>query len=130
LAKSKEAKEQLNIKQEDYNDVVGFIGLEKGNKYLVFKTKDIFAKRNKGARCDESGKEKTMAKLNKIIGKDVYTKESTKAQKNEDGIVIHEAIGQPELCVLQEFLLRYFNKTKKNDKIWFVTPEMAIYQKF
>jgi hypothetical protein len=130
LAKTPQAKEQLNIKQADYNETVGFIGYEKNNKYLVFKTKDVFAKRNKGARCDESGKEKTMNKLNQIIGKDVYTKETTKAQKNEDGEVINEAIGQPELCVLQEFILRYFNKTERNGKIWFVTPEMAMYQKF
>ena len=69
LAKSKEAKDLLNVKNEDYNETVGFIGYEKNNKYLVFKTKDVFAKRNKGARCDESGKEKTMTKLNQIIGK-------------------------------------------------------------
>ena len=130
LAKSKEAKDLLNVKNEDYNETVGFIGYEKNNKYLVFKTKDVFAKRNKGARCDESGKEKTMTKLNQIIGKDVYTKETTKAKKNEDGEIIEEAVGQTELCVFQEFILRYFNKIKRNNKIWFVTPEIAIFQKF
>ena len=31
--------------------------------------------------------------------------------------------------VLEEILLRYFNKIKKNNKKWFLTPEMAIYYK-
>jgi hypothetical protein len=37
---------------------------------------------------------------------------------------------QTELCVLEEFILRYFEKTNKDDKIWFITPEMALYHKF
>jgi hypothetical protein len=122
--KDKEKDDDIN-----YNEIVGFIGYEKNNKYLVFKTKDVFAKRNKGARCDEAGKEKTMIKLNKIIGKEIYTKESTKAKKNKS-VVLEEAVGQFELCVLQEFILRFFNKINKDGKTWFTTPEMAILEKF
>ena len=124
IIKDKEKDEDAN-----YNEIVGFIGYEKNNKYLVFKTKDVFAKRNKGARCDEAGKEKTLLKLNKIVGKEIYTKESTKVKKNK-GVVLEEAVGQLELCVLQEFILRFFNKTNKDNKIWFVSPEMAISEKF
>ena len=129
LAKSKEAKEILKNRESEYNETVGFIGYKKGNKGLVFKTKDMLAKRNTGARCDESGKDKTMTKLNKILGEEIYTKESTRAYKDADGN-LHDAISQTELCVLQEFLLRFFNKIKKDGKIWFVTPEMALYFKF
>ena len=89
----------------------------------------MLAKRNTGARCDESGKDKTMTKLNKILGEEIYTKESTRAYKDADGN-LHDAISQTELCVLQEFILRFFNKIKKDGKIWFVTPEMALYFKF
>jgi hypothetical protein len=124
IIKDKEKDEEVN-----YNDIVGFIGYEKNNKYLVFKTKDVFAKRNKGARCDEAGKEKTLIKLNKIVGKEIYTKESTKVKKNK-GVVLEEAVGQLELCVLQEFILRFFNEINKDTKTWFVTPEMAISEKF
>jgi hypothetical protein len=126
IASSKEAKEYLTLTISDYNKIIGFIGYEKSNRYLVFKTKDITSKRDTGARCDESGKSKTIQKLNEIIGETKYTNENTKAIK-ESGI---EAIGQIELCVLQELLLRYFNTIKKNNKKWIFTPEMAIWHKF
>ena len=39
-------------------------------------------------------------------------------------------MGNIELCVLEEFILRFFNEHPKNgkdNKKWFFTPEMAIY---
>jgi hypothetical protein len=129
IASSKETKEFLTMKPEDYNRIVGFIGYEKSNRYLVFKTKDMLSKRDTGARCDESGKVKTLQKLNEIISENKYTNENTKAEKDSDGNVIREAVGHVELCVLQEFLLRYFNTIKREDKKWFFTPEMAIWHK-
>ena len=128
IASSKEAKEYFMFKKEDYNEIIGFIGYEKSNKYMVFKTKDMNSKRDTGARCDESGKNKTLTKLNQILGENKYTSENTKAQKDSEGNVISETIGQVELCVLQEFILRFFN-TIKRDKKWFLTPEMAIWHK-
>jgi hypothetical protein len=129
LAESKEVRNILNFKLSDYNTIIGFMGYEKNNKYLVFKTKDMLSKRDTGARCDEAGKNKTLQLLNNIIGEEVYTKESTKLIKDEDKNIIQEAVGHVELCVTQEFLLRYFDRIKKNDKKWFLSPEMAIYHK-
>ena len=126
---TKEVKDILNFKISDYNNIVGFIGYEKNHKYLIFKTKDMLSKRDTGARCDESGKNKTIETLNKILGEEKYTKENTKILKDANGKVIQEAIGQIELCIWQEFILRYYNRTKKNDKKWFLTPEMALYYK-
>ena len=40
-----------------------------------------------------------------------YTKENTKIFNNID------------LCIIQEFTLRYFNFIKKNESIWFLIPE-------
>ena len=77
----------------------------------------------------KAGKSKTLATLNKIVGAELYTKETTKIIKDEDGNVIQEAIGENELCVLQEFILRKYNKDKKDDKLWFLTPDMAIHYK-
>jgi ubiquitin len=68
-------------------------------------------------------------KLNEIIGEDKYTIENTKAMKDEDGNIIQEAVGNVELCVLEEFILRYFNVSEHNNKKWFLTPELAIYFK-
>ena len=129
IAGSKESKKLLTFNTSDFNKIIGFNGYEKSNKYFVFKTKDILSKRDTGARCDEAGKDKTMKKLNEIIGENKYTSESTKAVKDEEGNIIKEPIGQVELCVMQEFLLRFFETIKKNDKKWFLTPELAIFFK-
>jgi hypothetical protein len=129
VAASKTTKEFLAFKPDEYNKIVGFIGYGKNNSYLVFKTKNMDSKRDTGARCDEAGKVKTLQKLNEIVGTQLYTNENTKAQKDEDGNVISEAIGHVELCVLQEFILRYFNTIRKDDKKWMLTPEMAIWHK-
>ena len=129
IATSKEAKEYLNMNVEKYNKIIGFIGYEKSNKYLTFKSKDMTAKRDTGARCDESGKIKTIQKLNEILGETKYTNENTKVQKDESGNIISEAVGQIELCVLQEFLFRLFNTIKKDGKSWFLTPEIALWHK-
>jgi hypothetical protein len=129
IANAKETKQVLNINIESFNKIIGFIGYEKNNKYFVFKTKDMTSKRDTGARCDESGKEKTLKKLNEIIGTVKYTNENTKMEKDKDGNVIREATGHVELCILEEFLLRFFDAIKEHNKKWFLSPEMAIYYK-
>jgi hypothetical protein len=129
LGESKEAKQLFSFQVTDYNTYVGFMGYEKSNKYMVFKVKNMSSKRDTGARCDEAGKTKTMDILNTIVEKDKFTKENTKILKDKEGNVIQEAIGHTELCVYQEFVLRYFDKIKKKGKKWFLTPEMAIYHK-
>jgi len=52
--------------------------------------------------------------LNKILEDEIYTAENTKG------------ISQFELCIRQEFLLRYYDITKRNRKRWFLTPVEAI----
>ena len=128
IAGTKEAKEYLSFNVEKYNKIIGFIGYEKSNRFLVFKTKDITSKRDTGARCDESGKIKTLERLNNIVGEEKFTKENTKAIK-EKGKVVKEAVSHVELCVLEEFILRYFNTIKNDNKNWFITPEMALWHK-
>jgi hypothetical protein len=126
---SKKMKDFVMFNVGDYNTIIGFIGYGKNNNYLVFKTKVIAAKRDTGARCDESGKIKTIQKLNEIIGETKYTTENTRVKKDADGNIISEAIGNVELCVIQEFILRYFNAIQKDGKKWFLTPEMALLHK-
>ena len=129
IAETSHVRELLDFKISDYNIMVGFMGYEKNNKYLIFKTKDMLSARDTGARCDEAGKNKTMQILNQIIGEEKYTKETTKLIKDDDNNVIQDAVGHIELCVTQEFILRYFDKIRKNDKKWFLSPEMALYYK-
>ena len=100
------------------NKYVGFMGFEDKNKYMIFKVKDTTKQRHTGSRCDQSGKKKTIALLNEIVGKEEYTKENTK------GVI------QEELCIRQEFTLRNFERLKKDSKTWFLTTELAVINEF
>jgi hypothetical protein len=72
-----------------------------------------------GAKCEEEGKTKTVKKLKDLL------------QHYGDGKTEWiEPFNHVELCVVQELFLRYFNTIMKDNKQWFVSPEMAIYFKF
>jgi hypothetical protein len=105
------------IESEKLNDIIGFVSYENKNKYMVFKTKNNKLLRNKGARCDEAGKIKTINILNLIVGDEKYNKKNT------------SSYNQIDLCVLQEFILRYYNMLNKNNKIWFINPDVALFNK-
>jgi hypothetical protein len=143
IAMSEEAKKELvfdkALLKEKYNNVVGFIGYEKNNKYLTFKTKDINSTRDTGARCDESGKEKTVKKLEMFLDKSAFDSLVLRPKLNKDNEIVvdkddkqvEEMIGHSEMCVLLELMLRYLNSSnlKKDNKKYFLTPELAIYYK-
>jgi hypothetical protein len=101
--------------------VIGFISLFKMS-YMVFKVKVMSKKRDKGARCDQSGKTdaisiiNTVLSLNPVTQGDEYklTTENTKLRT------------QKELCVFQEFLLRTFDRKAVNGRKWFFTPCEAL----
>jgi len=94
------------------NNVIGFIADFKKD-YMIFKVKQL-QKRNKGARCDQSGKIETIKLLNLIVGTQKYTAENTKH------------INQKQLCVLQEYILRIYDYNNKDGKRWFLDPYIAI----
>ena len=104
---------KLVIPLTNYNTLVGFITMFKKD-YNIFKVKNLDDKRSKGARCDQAGKSETIKLLNEIIDDTVYSSENTKGRN------------KIEFCVLQEMYLRYFDKTSKNNKRWFVTPSEMI----
>ena len=115
-----ETAKTLDFTKFEVNNIIGFIGLEVKNRYLVFKVKDMDAKRNTGARCDESSKPRKIAVLTELMGEQVFEKYTNGTTK---GLV------QPELCSLEEFLFRYYNKSKKNNKVWFFNFESAMLSK-
>jgi hypothetical protein len=136
IAMSEEAKKQLAFDKAKFNRIVGFIGYEKNNKYLIFKTKDIESSRDTGARCDESGKEKTLKKLETFLDKSVVHELLLRPKLDKDNAIVvnkdnsqvEEMIGHSEMCVLLELVLRYLDDNI-NDKKYFLTPELAIYYK-
>jgi len=105
--------EKLILPLSSYNRYIGFVGNFK-NEYNIFKVKDMEDKRGKGARCDQSGKSDTYGIINYIVGENKYTSENTKGRK------------KIEFCVIQELLLRFYNKTKKNQKVWFLNQQEAV----
>jgi superfamily II DNA or RNA helicase len=95
------------------NRYVGFIGFEADKKYMIYKVKDTSNTRSTGFRCDQAGKKKTLDILKTIQEKDYDTKETAY-----------------ELCVRQEFVLRNYEKQRKDGKTWFVDTETAIRNEF
>jgi hypothetical protein len=111
---------KMDYMKYELNNLIGFIGQDQKNRYLIFKVKDMEAKRNTGARCDEAGKPKKIAVLIELLGQELFDKYT---QGTTKGMV------QGELCSLQELLFRYYNKTKKNNKLWFFDFETAMLSK-
>jgi len=107
-------KKKYSVNTAQFNQYIGFIGYETTNKYLVFKVKDILAKRTLGARCDQATKAKNLVLLNKIVGiDDKYTKDNIKP------------LTDTSVCCLQELLMRHYNSREKNGKIWFLDHNTA-----
>ena len=130
IASLNETKVFLSFNINNCNELVGFFGYDKGYKKLSFKTKNMKSIRDTGAICEQKKKQLNMEMFNELIGEEKYTTENTKVLKDEKGNTIEEAVGNIELCILTEFVLRYFNEINKNNKKWFFTPEMAIYHNF
>jgi hypothetical protein len=111
---------KMDFGKYELNNMIGFIGQDQKNRFLVFKVKDMEAKRNTGARCDESSKPKKITILTELLGAEMFEKYT---QGTIKGLV------QAELCSLEELLFRYYNKIKKNTKILFFDFENAMLSK-
>jgi len=96
------------------NDLIGFINNFKNEDYVVFKLKNITNQRDSGARCDQiSLKGKSIETLNVIIGSKKFDNKSLN-------------VPQREICIIQEFYLRSFDKDRKNQKRWFLSPPESV----
>ena len=107
---------KLRIDKEKYNNIIGFYSVFRSGG-MVFKTKDMEskAKRSAGTKCDQTGKAAVVKVLNNIFNDNTqYTKENLERYNN--------AI---QLCSEQEMYLRYFDKTKKDNKRWFLSSTEA-----
>ena len=80
--------------------------------YIIFKLKDLNKPRQKGARCDQSDKNKSIKTINEIIGREIF-----------DNMPDMNRI---QVCILLEFILRIYNKEKKNGLYWFLNPVEAL----
>ena len=92
------------------NVLVGFMTNFK-KEFIIFKTRDFSKKRTQGARCDQATKAAGVKIMNQILGEERYATSTP--------------ISKKQLCVMQEFTLRLYNKNRKDGKIWFLTPVQA-----
>ena len=106
---------------QNMNMVIGFISFFK-KEYLIFKVKVMSKKRDKGARCDQSGKTETISTINTLLSLNA----ATSGDEYKLTIENTKLRTQRELCVFQEFLLRAFHRNRVNGRKWFFTPCEAI----
>lgn len=129
-----------NEKRGKYNEMIGFMTTFK-EREIVFKTKVLTKnKNNKGVYCEIVGKEDVIKKINTLFGNVVYderfiTKQIKVNVKDErKGTItektIENGIYKQGLCVILEILLRYYNDTAVNGKIWFLDTEKAKINQF
>jgi hypothetical protein len=111
------------IKDAKFNNVIGFSS-QFNKKYVVFKTKDVTQKQNRGARCDQktkTGIESEITELLKSAGIDETMAPHSETKK---GIAKTKKIqNAKELCTDLEILIRYFDMTKKNGVRWYMNSE-------
>jgi hypothetical protein len=114
------------VPRDKLSDIVGFMSLFK-NREVVFKIKDIKQKRNnKGSRVDNLGKNDIVRLLNDILEEKIYfipTKDDNANVKNQDNNA--DNITKIGLCVIFEFILRYYNDID-NEFVWFLDLEQAM----
>jgi len=129
---------QLSI--SSFNKIVGFIDIKLS--IMVFKTKNTLSDGKRlqmGSICDQAGKINQMHLLNNIIGKEVYV-QNAKIKKKfrsffyalemKDEKVNTKYINKYELCILCEFILRYYEMQEKENKTWFLDYEKQFFINF
>jgi hypothetical protein len=124
-------KENTNVSNDKYSDIVGFIGFEKNKSDLSFKTKSDMKEMtdkkrgNPGAKCDDAKKPDTVKTINKLLGS-TFIKED---EKDDD------MFNKTACCILLETILRDKHSKRSqtgevtSDKISFLSPEEALLHK-
>lgn len=108
------------IHKSNYNDIIGFMGYIQKTDMLLFKIINLTAKRDMGYVCEQAGKKKVLELLNNLLNEEVFTKYNTK---------IGNIVLPKDLCIIQEFIFRYFNDIKLNQKKWYIDPSTALINK-
>lgn len=98
-------------------DYVGFASVFKQDR-LTFKVKHMKQKRSKGARCDQAGKSNSITLIKEF--RDVTI---DGAETNTVVIKMLSKMITNSVCVYQELLLRNYNETEHQNKIWFLPLE-------
>jgi hypothetical protein len=136
-SKIKLLKQQIVLKK--FNTIIGFIELkEKLNAihYKVDENTSVKLKSKKGRIFNNEKKENQIVLLNKIVenseNDDIYRDwASDKKQERSNYFVLEiykdhvntKYIHMNELTLMSEFILRYYNKSNRENKLWFLNYE-------
>ena len=123
--------EKLSVNPSNFSNIIGFVAeLSDDNKSMVFKRKDMTQKKNNwGAYLqNDNGKMPIIKKVNEILSMtespfcfdDEKCPEPT---RNTDDI------SKIAFAGIFELLIRKFNEDEEKGKIWYLRPEIAIYNK-
>ena len=118
LEKSNSYKQKFNLNLSEINKVFGFMSWVKNKNEYMCKIRDLKLLVNKvGARLDQMSNKDLIIHINDILEMQLLTEENIKKIiKNGNG----------PIAVILEILLRDFNRTRKNGKIWFLTNEQIV----
>lgn len=109
-----------------YFSIIGFINMFRNEKEMVFRLKDIYQMQNNtGLRINALTPYKAdiIKRLNIIVDNDNDSSEPMYDIENTKNTM------QLGLCVIIEILLRVRSRNLHNDKIWYMNPEEAAYNK-
>jgi hypothetical protein len=113
--------------KESINNNVGFIGFEKNLQDMVFKIKDTNNKRSTGFRCTQAGREKKHQKEKGII----YILNELEGHKLDEPRFSESSKESVfEMCIRIELTMRVYQEEELDNKMWFVSTEMAIFNEF
>ena len=106
---------------------IGFMSIFKEN--MEFKIKNLLnIKNNFGAACFQTNKQKLIEKINNLLK--MIKGSETKETYSSDPAFSSSGIELPNLCLVYEFLLRYFTEISaeqgEGEDIWFLNPEQSI----
>jgi hypothetical protein len=126
-------KDKMQINLEDYSDVIGFVAeFSDVDKTMVFKRKEMKHKQkqnNRGAYLQgDSSKVHIIKKLNEILSmaKSPFCFDDEKCPEPTRDT---DDISKIAFAGIFELVIRKLNDEKVDDKVWFLRPEVAIFNK-
>tara|TARA_B100000787_G_scaffold159359_1_gene137416 strand:- start:7419 stop:11390 length:3972 start_codon:yes stop_codon:yes gene_type:complete len=120
LAEHEDIKE-FNIYIEDlkksyeFNQIIGF--MDNYNNEYIFKTINILNTRSSGGRCNVITKTLVASQISEIIKDEKYFNEINNSL---------DKFHRDSLCIIQEIILRIFQLSEKDNKIWFMSFENSV----
>jgi hypothetical protein len=119
------------VNPSNFSNIIGFVAeLSDDNKSMVFKRKDLTQKKNNwGAYLqNDNGKMPIIKKVNEILAM-VGSHYCFDDEKCPEPTRNTDDISKIAFAGIFELLIRKFNEDKENGKIWYLRPEIAIYNK-